>query len=88
MQRVGKQKIFLDPNKNMGKNIMVDGPAPLPSGAPPPPAIPRGSLAARTSSHCIHTGFFIENVLINKDLDKEYCESFFEKGSRVCEKLN
>ena len=32
--------------------------------------------------------FFIENVLINKDLDKEYCESFFEKGSRVCEKLN
>ena len=32
--------------------------------------------------------FFIENVLINKDIDKEYCESFFEKGSRVCEKLN
>ncbi len=31
---------------------------------------------------------FVKNILIGKSLDKNYCENFFKKGSRVCEKLN
>ena len=30
---------------------------------------------------------FIKNNLQGKNLNKKYCESFFRKGSRVCEKL-
>ena len=30
---------------------------------------------------------FIKDNLQGKTLDKNYCESFFKKGSRVCEKL-
>ena len=31
--------------------------------------------------------YFIKENLQGKKLNKSYCESFFEKGSRVCEKL-
>ncbi len=31
---------------------------------------------------------FVKEVLQGKKLDKNYCESFFKKGSKVCNKLN